>query len=124
MELEKIAFEGVEQCRPMVIAGPCSAETEEQIMETARGLAAAGVKIFRAGVWKPRTKPGGFEGGGEPCLEWLKRVKRELGMLTAVEVATEKHVKAALAAEVDILWIGARTAANPFAVQEVADALR
>ena len=124
MELEKIAFEGVEQRRPMIIAGPCSAETEEQIMETARGLAAAGVKIFRAGVWKPRTKPGGFEGGGEPCLEWLKRVKQELGMLTAVEVATEKHVKAALAAEIDILWIGARTAANPFAVQEIADALK
>ena len=93
-------------------------------METARGLAANGVKIFRAGVWKPRTKPGGFEGGGEPCLEWLKRVKRELGMLTSVEVATEKHVKAALAAEVDILWIGARTAANPFAMQEIADALK
>lgn len=124
MELEKITFEGVEQRRPMIIAGPCSAETEEQIMETARGLAAAGVKIFRAGVWKPRTKPGGFEGGGEPCLEWLRRVKRELGMLTAVEVATQKHVKAALAAEIDILWIGARTAANPFAVQEVADALK
>lgn len=124
MDIEKITFEGVEQKRPMIIAGPCSAETEEQIMETARGLAAAGVKIFRAGVWKPRTKPGGFEGGGEPCLEWLKRVKRELGMFTAVEVATEKHVKAALAAEVDILWIGARTAANPFAVQEVANALK
>ena len=124
MELEKITFEGVEQKRPMIIAGPCSAETEEQIMETARGLAAAGVKIFRAGVWKPRTKPGGFEGGGEACLEWLKRVKQELGMLTAVEVATEKHVKAALTAEVDILWIGARTAANPFAVQEIADALK
>ena len=87
----------------MIIAGPCSAETEEQIMETARGLAAAGVKIFRAGVWKPRTKPGGFEGGGEACLEWLKRVKQELGMLTAVEVATEKHVKAALTAEVAAL---------------------
>ena len=124
MELEKITFEGVEQKRPMIIAGPCSAETEEQIMETARGLAAAGVKIFRAGVWKPRTKPGGFEGGGKACLEWLKRVKQELGMLTAVEVATEKHVKAALTAEVDILWIGARTAANPFAVQEIADALK
>ena len=124
MELEKITFEGVETKRPIVIAGPCSAETEEQVMETARGVKAAGVKIFRAGVWKPRTKPGGFEGGGEPCLEWLKRVKNELGMLTAVEVATEKHVKAALAAEIDILWIGARTAANPFAVQEIADALR
>ncbi len=124
MELEKITFEGVEQRRPMIIAGPCSAETEEQVMATARALSVAGVKIFRAGVWKPRTKPGGFEGGGEPCLEWLKRVKQELGMLTAVEVATERHVKAALAAGVDILWIGARTSANPFAVQEIADVLR
>ena len=124
MELEKIVFEGVESRRPLIIAGPCSAESEEQIMDTARGLAAAGVKIFRAGVWKPRTKPGGFEGVGELSFDWLKRVKSELGMLTAVEVATEKHVKAALAAEVDILWIGARTAANPFAMQEIADALR
>ena len=91
MKIDKLSFEGVEPKRPIVIAGPCSAETEEQVMETARGLAANGVKIFRAGVWKPRTKPGGFEGGGEPCLEWLKRVKSELGMLTSVEVATEKH---------------------------------
>ena len=124
MKIDKLSFEGVEPKRPIVIAGPCSAETEEQVMETARGLAANGVKIFRAGVWKPRTKPGGFEGGGEPCLEWLKRVKSELGMLTSVEVATEKHVKAALEADVDILWIGARTAANPFAMQEIADALK
>ncbi len=124
MEIEKIQFESVEQRRPMIIAGPCSAETEEQIMATARGLAANGVKIFRAGVWKPRTKPGGFEGVGEVGLEWLKRVKSELGMLIAVEVATEKHVKAALNAGVDIMWIGARTSANPFAVQEIADALR
>ena len=124
MKIDKLSFEGVEPKRPIIISGPCSAETEEQVMETARGLAANGVKIFRAGVWKPRTKPGGFEGGGEPCLEWLKRVKSELGMLTAVEVATEKHVKAALAAGIDILWIGARTSANPFAVQEIADALK
>ncbi len=109
--------------RPLVIAGPCSAETEEQVMATARAVAAAGVKIFRAGVWKPRTKPGGFEGVGAVGLEWLARVKRETGMQTATEIATREHVEAALAAGVDILWIGARTTANPFAVQEIADSL-
>ena len=124
MELSAITFEGVDPKRPMVIAGPCSAETEEQVLTTARRLADRGVKIFRAGVWKPRTKPGGFEGGGEPCLEWLKRVKSELGLYTAVEVANARHVKASLDAGIDILWIGARTSANPFAVQEIADALK
>ena len=92
-------------------------------METARALAARGIKIFRAGIWKPRTKPGGFEGNGVKALPWLKRVKTELGMYTAVEVATAAHVREALAYDVDMLWIGARTSANPFAVQEVADAL-
>ncbi len=123
MELESILLPGVDAKRPLLIAGPCSAETEEQVMETARQLAARGVKIFRAGIWKPRTKPGGFEGNGVTALPWLKRVKTELGMYTAVEVATAAHVREALAHDVDILWIGARTSANPFAVQEVADAL-
>lgn len=123
MELESILLPGVDAKRPLLIAGPCSAETEEQVMETARKLAARGVKIFRAGIWKPRTKPGGFEGNGVTALPWLKRVKEELGMYTAVEVATAAHVREALAYDVDMLWIGARTSANPFAVQEVADAL-
>lgn len=123
MELESILLPGVDAKRPLLIAGPCSAETEEQVMETARQLAAKGVKIFRAGIWKPRTKPGGFEGNGVTALPWLKRVKEELGMYTAVEVATAGHVREALAHGVDILWVGARTSANPFAVQEVADAL-
>ncbi len=123
MEFESILLPGVDAKRPFLIAGPCSAETEEQVMDTARKLAARGVKIFRAGVWKPRTKPGGFEGNGVIALPWLKRVKEELGMYTAVEVATAQHVRDALAYGVDLLWIGARTTANPFAVQEVADAL-
>jgi chorismate mutase len=123
MEFESILLPGIEAKRPLVIAGPCSAESEEQVMETAKGLAAIGIKIFRAGIWKPRTKPGGFEGIGIKGLPWLKRVKNELGMYTAVEVATAKHVRDALANDVDILWIGARTSANPFAVQEIADAL-
>lgn len=110
--------------RPLVIAGPCSAETEEQVMDTAHHLAAHGIKIFRAGIWKPRTKPGGFEGVGEEGLRWMQRVQGELGMLTATEVATAAHVKAALAHNIDILWIGARTTANPFAMQEIADALQ
>ena len=92
-------------------------------METARQLHANGVKIYRAGIWKPRTKPGGFEGIGAEGLPWLQRVKKELGMYISTEVATAAHVRAALAADVDILWIGARTTANPFAVQEIADAL-
>ena len=92
-------------------------------METARSLAARGVKIFRAGVWKPRTKPGGFEGNGSIAFPWLKRVKAELGMYVSTEVATAAHVREALANDIDMIWIGARTSANPFAVQEIADAL-
>ena len=109
--------------RPTVIAGPCSAETEEQVINTAAQLAGKGVKIFRAGIWKPRTKPGGFEGIGKEGLPWLNRVQQELGMKVATEVATKAHVEAALEAGIDVLWIGARTAANPFAMQEIADAL-
>ena len=109
---------------PIIIAGPCSAETEEQVLSTARELAKTGVKIVRAGIWKPRTKPGGFEGVGREGLPWLAKVKEETGMLTATEVATRQHVEDALAAGIDILWIGARTSANPFAMQEIADALQ
>lgn len=110
--------------RPYVIAGPCSAETEEQVMSTARQLAFKGCHIFRAGVWKPRTKPGGFEGQGETALPWMKRVKEETGMLITTEVATPEHVELALKYGIDILWIGARTTANPFAMQAIADSLK
>jgi chorismate mutase len=123
MELKSILLPGVETDRPLLIAGPCSAETEEQVMETAKQLAAKGVKIFRAGIWKPRTKPGGFEGVGVEGLTWLKRVKAETGMYVATEVATAKHVREALSHDIDLLWIGARTSANPFAMQEIADSL-
>lgn len=109
--------------RPFVIAGPCSAETEEQVLDTARQLAEKGCHMFRAGVWKPRTKPGGFEGNGEKALPWLKRVKEETGMLVATEVAKPEHVELCLKYGVDILWIGARTSANPFAMQDIADSL-
>lgn len=108
----------------MVIAGPCSAETEEQVMNTALQLASKGCRMFRAGVWKPRTKPGGFEGNGEKALPWMKRVKDETGMLIATEVATPEHVELALKYGMDILWVGARTSANPFAMQALADSLR
>ena len=124
MELESILLPGIEAKRPIVIAGPCSAETEEQVMDTAKQLAAKGQKIFRAGIWKPRTKPGGFEGIGVEALPWLKEVKKETGMYVSTEVATAKHVYECLKAGIDILWIGARTTANPFAVQEIADALK
>jgi len=124
LELSPLALPGIEDKRPTVIAGPCSAETEEQVMSTATQLAQKGMKIFRAGIWKPRTKPGGFEGIGVEGLAWMKRVKQETGMLVATEVATAKHVYECLKAGIDILWIGARTTANPFAVQEIADALK
>lgn len=113
-----------EKGKPILIAGPCSAESEEQMLETAVQLARIGCKIFRAGAWKPRTKPGGFEGNGEMALSWLERVKHETDMLVATEVATPHHVELALKHKVDIFWIGARTTSNPFAVQELSDALR
>ena len=122
--VKAIQFKGVDPKRPIIIAGPCSAETEEQVMETARDLAKNGVKIFRAGIWKPRTKPGGVEGVGAAGLAWLQAVKKETGMLVSTEVATRQHVEEALKAGVDILWIGARTSANPFAMQEIADTLQ
>lgn len=123
-DIIKINLPGVDPKRPIVIAGPCSAETKEQVIETAHSLSKNGIKIFRAGIWKPRTRPGGFEGVGSEGLQWLKRVKKETGMYTSIEVATKKHVEEALAAGIDILWVGARTTANPFAVQEIADALK
>lgn len=122
-DIKPIKFCGVDSKRPVVIAGPCSAETEKQVMETAKDLAKNGVRIFRAGIWKPRTKPGGFEGVGSVGLTWLQEVKKETGMLVATEVANKQHVEEALNAGVDVLWIGARTSANPFAMQEIADSL-
>lgn len=122
-DIKPIKFCGVDSKRPVVIAGPCSAETEEQVMETAKDLEKNGVRIFRAGIWKPRTKPGGFEGVGSVGLTWLQEVKKETGMLVATEVANKQHVEEALNAGVDVLWIGARTSANPFAMQEIADSL-
>ena len=111
--------------RPLIISGPCSAETEEQVLETAQRLAKTGkVDILRAGIWKPRTRPGSFEGIGTKGLPWLQQAKKATGLLTTVEVATAKHVDEALQFDVDVLWIGARTTVNPFSVQEVADALR
>ena len=122
-DIQPITLPGIDPRRPLVIAGPCSAETEEQVLDTARSLAAEGIRICRAGLWKPRTKPGGFEGVGEAGIAWLQRVKRETGMYTSTEVATREHVATALKGGVDLLWIGARTAANPFAMQEIADAI-
>lgn len=124
LELEPLRLPGIEAKRPIIIAGPCSAETEEQVMNTATQLVKKGIKIFRAGIWKPRTKPGGFEGVGTVGLPWMVRVQQELGMLVSTEVATPRHVEAALEAGLDILWIGARTVANPFAMQELADSLK
>ena len=123
-ELQPLAIDGVDLTRPIIISGPCSAETEEQVLTTARQLARAGVKIYRAGIWKPRTKPGGFEGVGVPGLAWLNKVKEETGMKVSTEVANRGHVEAALEYGIDLLWIGARTSANPFAMQEIADVLK
>src|ERR687890_876616 len=111
--------------RPLIISGPCSAETEEQVIQTATRLANTGkIDMLRAGIWKPRTKPGMFEGIGVRGLPWLLQAKKITGLPTTVEVATAKHVEDALNFDVDVLWIGARTTVNPFSVQECADALR
>ncbi len=123
-DLQPISFTGVDSKQPLIIAGPCSAESKQQLLDTAHALAQYGIKVFRAGIWKPRTKPGGFEGVGIKGLLWLQQVKEETGLFVATEVATREHVNAALAAGIDLLWIGSRTAANPFAMQEIADALR
>ena len=119
------AVEALLQKRPLIISGPCSAETEEQVIQTATRLAATGkVDILRAGIWKPRTRPGSFEGIGTKGLPWLQQARKISGLPVAVEVATGKQVEDALQFDVDVLWIGARTTVNPFSVQDVADALR
>lgn len=111
--------------KPLIISGPCSAETEEQLRATSLELAASGkVDILRAGVWKPRTKPGSFEGHGEEALKWFSQIKKETGMPIATEVANAAHVELALKYGVDLLWVGARTTVNPFSVQDIADSLR
>ena len=110
--------------RPSVVAGPCSAESKEQIMETAKGLRELGINVFRAGIWKPRTHPGCFEGVGAEGLEWLQKVRQEYGLKVSTEVASEKHVTECLKHGIDMVWLGARTTANPFLVQEIADALK
>ncbi|MEG0806860.1 MAG: bifunctional 3-deoxy-7-phosphoheptulonate synthase/chorismate mutase type II [Alistipes sp.] len=124
MEIAKLTFKGVDCTQPLLIAGPCSAESRKQVLTTAAGLSAHGIRIFRAGIWKPRTKPGSFEGVGSKGLAWLNEVQKELGMLVATEVATPLHVAEALRAGLDLLWIGARTVTNPFAMQELSDVLR
>jgi len=124
LKLEKLDCMGSKKERPFLVSGPCSAENEKQVIETAVELARYGVQVYRAGIWKPRTRPDSFEGMGAVALLWLRRVKEETGMLTATEVANILHVKMALDAGIDIIWIGARTTANPFAVQEIADAVR
>ncbi len=113
-----------EGTRPLVIAGPCSAESERQVMETASALKAEGIQVFRAGIWKPRTHPGCFEGVGEKGLPWLARVQRELGMKVCTEVACKEHIDACSRYGIDLFWIGARTSANPFLMQEIADAMQ
>lgn len=124
-ESQKIATQTAWTKRPLIISGPCSAETEEQVIETAQRLANTGmVNMLRAGIWKPRTKPGMFEGIGTKGLPWLQQAKKITGLPTTVEVATGKQVEDALTFDVDVLWVGARTTVNPFSVQEVADALR
>jgi len=123
LQITKLEDWGFNFKRPVIISGPCSAETEEQVMETALGLRDQGIDILRAGIWKPRTRPGMFEGIGKEGLRWLRDAGKAIGKPVAVEVATREHVFDCLKAGVDILWIGARTTANPFSVQEIADAL-
>ena len=117
-------LDAMELSHPLVIAGPCSAESEEQVLEIAHELKNTDATVFRAGVWKPRTRPGSFEGNGAIALPWLKKVKEQTGLLIAIEIANAHHAKLALEFDIDILWIGARTTVNPFAVQEIADAIQ
>ena len=124
VDLKPLNIKGIGNKRPLIMAGPCSAESEEQVLETARKIAELGVPVFRAGIWKPRTRPNAFEGVGSVGLPWLQEVKKQTGMLVSTEVANVKHVYEALKYGIDIIWIGARTSANPFAVQEIADSLR
>ncbi|WP_185862390.1 bifunctional 3-deoxy-7-phosphoheptulonate synthase/chorismate mutase type II [Blattabacterium cuenoti] len=114
----------IDKCnKPLIISGPCSAENEQQILETAKRLNPSYVQVFRAGIWKPRTKPNNFEGIGKKGLEWLHKVKKNTGLMVATEVANAEHVKLAISFEIDVLWIGARSTASPFTIQEIADAL-
>jgi len=124
IEIVRIEDWGLGLETPLLVAGPCSAENLEQIDSISKGLKGSGAHLFRAGIWKPRTRPGSFEGVGKAGLEWLKVAKENLGIPTTVEVANAKHVEEALEAEIDVLWIGARTTVNPFSVQEVCDALQ
>src|SRR5210317_1574169 len=124
VDIKPVSLKGLDKERPLIMAGPCSAESEEQVLETARQIAALDIPVFRAGIWKPRTRPNAFEGVGSLGLPWLQMVKKETGMLVSTEVANVKHVYEALKYGIDIIWIGARTSANPFAVQDIADALR
>ena len=117
-------LENLKLNHPLVIAGPCSAETEDQVLKTAHQLKNSDVSIFRAGIWKPRTRPGMFEGVGAIGLKWLKKVKDQTGLLTATEVANANHVKLAVEHNIDVLWIGARSTVSPFIIQEIADALK
>ena len=117
------ASQGERSPHPLLIAGPCSAETENQVLEIANQLKDSDTTIYRAGIWKPRTRPGNFEGVGSLALDWLKKVKSETNILTTTEVANANHVDLALKNDIDILWIGARTTVSPFIVQEIADAL-
>ena len=126
MEIKSKANDWLEKfnlSHPLVIAGPCSAETEQQVLKIAHHLKESDVTVFRAGIWKPRTRPGNFEGVGSIGLKWLQRVKKETGLLTATEVANKDHVKLALEHNIDVLWIGARSTVSPFIVQEIADSL-
>lgn len=124
MKIESLESWGIGINKPAIFAGPCSAETEEQLLETTKRIQAIGVNVIRAGIWKPRTRPNNFEGVGEDALRWIQNVKKETGVKFAIEVATPKHVYEALKHNVDILWVGARSTTNPFTVQEIAEALR
>ena len=124
MKIESLEDWGVGLEKHAIIAGPCSAETEEQLLETSQQIKETGVKIIRAGIWKPRTRPNNFEGIGEEALRWIQNVKKETGLKFAIEVATPKHVYEAIKHNIDVLWVGARSTTNPFAVQEIAEALR
>ena len=124
MDLKPLNLQGIECKRPLLITGPCSAESEEQVLCTAKQLAAKGMKIFRAGVWKPRTKPNTFEGYGVEALPWLAEAREVTGLPITTEVANAKHVEEASLYDLDIYWVGARTVSNPFSMQEVAEALR
>ena len=123
IDLDKLSSE-LNTNSPLIIAGPCSAESQQQLLLTAHSLEKIGIKIFRAGIWKPRTRPNSFEGVGDIGLEWLRNVKSETNMKIMTEVATPNHLDKVLENDVDMIWIGARTSGNPFAVQEIANALK